>query len=264
MVRPSSSQVKSPATQPRGSKKAAGPVRSILALAAGASALPLTDSADAAIIVDSSENNTVIGWNTASGQTRDVQFTLPGGGGLRFRTFATASGAPYRSAGAPASAPSVFGVQVGFTGVTGNMQSKTSRPYLAPFGATVAAGTGFFATAFLNGAFVYTNRSQSVGNSAFSGQSKYLLFDFNNSGTTNYGWLEIKTLTTGVVGEGQSNYSATLGTLAYDDSGATITAGQTIPVPEPSSAALAMGGALVAGAAGLRRWRKDRAAVKGE
>jgi hypothetical protein len=103
-----------------------------------------------------------------------------------------------------------------------------------------------------------------LGNSAFSGQSKYLLFDFNNSGTTNYGWLEIKALTTGVVGEGQSNYSATLGTLAYDNSGATITAGQTVPVPEPSSAGLAMGGALVAGAAGLRRWRKDRAAVKGE
>jgi hypothetical protein len=263
MVRPSSSQVKSPATQPRGSKKAAGPVRSILALAAGASALPLTDSADAAIIVDSSQNNTVVGWDTPT-QTRDVQFTLPGGGGLRFRTLATASGAPYRSAGAPASAPSVFGVQVGFTGVTGNMQSKTSRPYLAPFGATVAAGTGFFATAFLNGAFVYTNRSQSVGNSAFSGQSKYLLFDFMNGTTKNYGWLEIKALTTGTGGEGTSNYSATLGTLAYDDSGATILAGQTVPVPEPSSAALAMGGALVAGAAGLRRWRKDRATVKGE
>ena len=260
MVRPSSSQAKSPATQPRGSKKAAGPVRSILALAAGASALPLTDSADAAIIVDSSQNNTVIGWNTASGQTRDVQFTLPGGGGLRFRTFATASGGSYR----PAPSYGLVGVRVSFAGVTGNMQSKTSRPYLAPFGATVAAGTGLLASAWLNGAVIFTNGSSSLGNSAFSGQSKYLLFDFNNSGTTNYGWLEIKTLTTGVVGEGQSNYSATLGTLAYDDSGATILAGQTVPVPEPSSAAIAMGGALVAGAAGLRRWRKDRAAVKGE
>ncbi len=260
MVRPSSSQVKSPATQPRGSKKAAGPVRSILALAAGASALPLTDSADAAIIVDSSQNNKVVGWNTASGQTRDVQFTLPGGGGLRFRTFATASGGSYR----PAPSYGLVGVRVSFAGTQTNIRSKTSIPYLAPFGATVAAGTGLLASAWLNGAVIFTNGSSSLGNSAFSGQSKYLLFDFNNSGTTNYGWLEIKALSTGVVGEGKSNYSATLGTLAYDDSGATITAGQTVPVPEPSSAALAMGGALVAGAAGLRRWRKDRAAVKGE
>lgn len=259
MSRSFSSQARSQATQSRRSKKAAGPVRSILALAAGASALPLTDSADAAIVVDSSQNNTVIGWDTPT-QTRDVQFTLPGGGSLRFGTVATASGAPYR----PAPSYGLVGVRVSFAGVTGNIQSKTSRPYLAPFGATVAAGTGLLASAWLNGAVIFTNRSSSLGNSAFSGQSKYLLFDFNNSGTTNYGWLEIKALTTGVVGEGQSNYSATLGTLAYDDSGATILAGQTVPVPEPSSAALAMGGALVAGAAGLRRWRKDRATVKGE
>jgi hypothetical protein len=97
------------------------------------------------------------------------------------------------------------------------------------------------------------------GNAAFSGPpSKYLLFSFDNSGTTNYGWIELKATTIGVSG-GISAYSATLGDWAYDDSGVKILAGQTAAVPEPATATLAMGGALVAGAAGLRRWRKQRA-----
>ena len=48
-------------------------VRSILALAGGASALPLAESpVDAAIIVDTSFSGTVIGWDTGASQTRSV------------------------------------------------------------------------------------------------------------------------------------------------------------------------------------------------
>jgi len=59
-----------------------------------------------------------------------------------------------------------------------------------------------------------------------------------------------------------ANMSVTLTDWAYDDSGAKIIAGAiSEPVPEPSSAALAMSGALVLGAAGLRQWRKRKAAT---
>jgi predicted transcriptional regulator len=37
---------------------------------------------------------------------------------------------------------------------------------------------------------------------------------------------------------------------------------KTVAVPEPTTAAMAMAGALVAGAAGLRRYRKQQAAAK--
>jgi hypothetical protein len=47
---------------------------------------------------------------------------------------------------------------------------------------------------------------------------------------------------------------------AYDDSGAYIPAGDTGGIPEPSTFVLTGLGALVLGAAGLRRWRAARKA----
>jgi hypothetical protein len=55
-----------------------------------------------------------------------------------------------------------------------------------------------------------------------------------------------------------ANMSVTLTGWAYEDSGTMINAGT---IPEPGSAALAMGGALVLGAAGLRQWRKRKSAT---
>ena len=92
------------------------------------------------------------------------------------------------------------------------------------------------------------------GNAAFSGASKYLLFNFQASGSTYYGWIEILATTTGVTG-GISGYSATLGRWAYDTSGTAITAGQIIPSAVPGGAGLA---ALAFGAAGLRGRRRSR------
>ena len=236
-------------------------VRSILALAGGASALPLAESpVDAAIIVDTSFSGTVIGWDTGASQTRSVTVSsLPGGGGFTINTRATASGKT--SAGG---ANGFFGVVADWAGPGNGVFRRggtgTNPAYLAPFSATVAKGTGAAAFGNVNLGTYYGFNS---GNSAFSGSSKYLLFSFDNSGTPNYGWIELTATTTGVTGSSdpyQSAYSATLGNWAYDNSGATILAGQTVPVPEPATATLAMGGALVAGAAGLRRWRKQRAA----
>ena len=61
-----------------------------------------------------------------------------------------------------------------------------------------------------------------------------------------------------VTGGNPSNMSVTLTDWAYDDTGAKIIAGA---IPEPGSATLAMGGALVLGAAGVRQWRKRKSAT---
>jgi hypothetical protein len=227
-------------------------VRSILALAGGAAALPLAESpVDAAIIVDSSLRGTVIGWNTGAGQTPSVtKNSLPGGGGFTINTRATANGGDSNSF--------YVGVVAAWYGAGNGVFRRGGSgfyaAYLAPLNATVAKGNNPAAFANVNlGTIISVNN----GNAAFSGPpSKYLLFSFDNSGTTNYGWIELTATTTGASG-GKSLYSATLGNWAYDNSGAQIVAGA---VPEPATATLAMGGALVAGAAGLRRWRKQRAA----
>ena len=98
-----------------------------------------------------------------------------------------------------------------------------------------------------------------TGPGAFS--NKYLLFTFKNSSSGNqlqYGWVGMSaaTVTAGTPG----NMSVTLTDWAYDDTGAKIIAGDIGAIPEPATSAL-MGGALVLGAAGLRQWRKRKAAT---
>jgi hypothetical protein len=54
-----------------------------------------------------------------------------------------------------------------------------------------------------------------------------------------------------------------LDSYAYDNTGAKIATGQLpAEVPEPATALLALSGALVAGAAGVRRWRAARTAAQ--
>lgn len=242
-------------------------VRSILALAGGAAAVPLVEApADAAIISSSSLSGTVISWD----QTRSVTVnSLPGSGGFKISTRATANGGPEGGGSS-----GFVGVVIEWEGAgNGNFQrggSYINQAYLAPKDFPVNAGAFTAPAPFANvnlGAVSSSGSSSgfsatNTGNAAFSGSSKYLLFRFTNLSTTqvNFGWIELTNATTGFTGELTSLYSVTLGEWAYDDSGAQILAGQVVPVPEPATATLAMGGALVAGAAGLRRWRKQRAA----
>jgi hypothetical protein len=83
-----------------------------------------------------------------------------------------------------------------------------------------------------------------------SGTPAFVGFSFTEKGTTCYGWASI------TITEGASVSTITVNEWAYEDSGAAITVGA---VPEPAQTAVGLG-ALALGAAGLRRWRKNKAA----
>jgi hypothetical protein len=79
-------------------------------------------------------------------------------------------------------------------------------------------------------------------------------------GKVKYGWLEASSSGP----SSPSNVPVTVEQYAYDNSGFPLPLGSTISaIPEPSTTALAGLGALVLGAAGVRRWRKARQAAGG-
>ena len=224
-------------------------------LAAATAAAAVGGTADASTVVSTALNGTVIGWNTGASQTPTTTVTNFGGlgvnNGFKIATRATANGGY--------SASSFFGVVIAWQGAGSGQFRRgwtgTNPAFLAAYGSNQAAG--FSASAFANVNLATSNGSNS-GNAAFSGASpqtsKYLLFNFQASGSTYYGWIEILATTTGVTG-GISGYSATLGRWAYDTSGTAITAGQIITSAVPGGAGLA---ALAFGAAGLRGRRRSR------
>ena len=123
--------------------------------------------------------------------------------------------------------------------------------------ATGTPGTGAVATALAAGTVISSagqfNQFQTLGTSFQGGGSNYLGFRFQNevTGAQNYGWLLISsTATTG--------FPAAILGYAYENTGASIMAGQTTAVPEPST--YAMFGLAFACAAGLSAWRRRQAA----
>jgi len=208
----------------------------------------LAESVDAAIIIDSSLNGTVIGWNVGNGQTPSVTRNISNVGGFTLGTRATAGGGPDASGFIGAVA-----VWNGNGGFFRRSSASFQSAALAGFGAPIPS-YGLYPWANINLAYRYSGQNVNYGNQGFTTGSKYLQFQFNNHGTVDYGWIEIKSMQTPLTG----GYTTTLGNWAYDNSGAMIAAGQMTAVPEPSSAAAAMGGALVAGGVALRRWRKKR------
>lgn len=87
------------------------------------------------------------------------------------------------------------------------------------------------------------------------GQSGILGFTFNPDGTQLYGWADVTFSVGGTYG------LATVNEWAYDSTGSSILAGQTVvaAVPEPATAATGLA-LLALGAAGLRRKRRKQAA----
>lgn len=76
----------------------------------------------------------------------------------------------------------------------------------------------------------------------------YLGLEFEVGSQTDYGWAEITV---------NGNYTITLDSVGYDDSGNPVLAGAAAPTPEPNSLLL-----MVLGAAGLAAYRRKRAAKR--
>ncbi len=168
----------------------------------------------------------------------------------------------------------IDGVYINFvTGVTGSSGAAVPgwdlNPYnngagltfygaASPSGvlATGTAGTTAVATRLTFGALIGSagqyNQFQTLGtNFQTTGGLGYLGFRFVNesTGATNYAWAEFQTS----AGDG---FPSGLLRYAYENTGASITAGQTGVVPEPST--FAMFGLALVGAAGFSVVRRRR------
>lgn len=225
------------------------------ALASSAIAMPLLSSnSEAEIILNSSLAGTVVSWNA----TPSVNVNLFGSVGFAVNTRATALG--------QASAGYFVGAAAAWNGAGGGMFRRggtgLNAAFLGAAGATFnGVGSGSSGFANLNLGFqstpAYFYNSGNVAFAAVNGP-KYLMFKFDNAGTDNFGWLEI-TQMTGASGS-VNNYSVTLGNFAYDNTGAALANGvgpgsEPSSVPEPSTVAWLMMGAMVGGARLLRRAR---------
>jgi len=87
----------------------------------------------------------------------------------------------------------------------------------------------------------------------------YSLFRFTGGSGVEYGWLEFSVSVVNANSAAAADGpNVTLVQYAFDNTGATIAAGDGAVTPEPSSIAESSLAALILGAEGLRRWRKAR------
>ncbi len=228
-------------------------LKSLLTLASGAASLGAIDSSAQAGIVYTSLGAQTVGFRDGLLSVYDI--FLPGTAIVEFaRSVGSASAThsirAHQSGGyvrigrqpdhRSEVMPGYGGINVAFRTNSGASWNHASRTGQSTFGNIIRS---------VNSGGLYT-----TGPGAFS--NKYLLFSFKNSLSGNqlqYGWVGMSAAT--VLAGNPENMSVTLTDWAYDDTGAKITAGA---IPEPGTAALAMSGAFVLGAVGLRRWRKGK------
>jgi len=222
---------------------------SLLAVAAGAIAMPQTGNADI-IFKDLSSSPVEVGF---LGGTDKYTLELPGAVLFGFersqRTTSTTSSIFFvRSV----VAADMFGI-----GATAKIQAGANGiPVPLAYGAAWnAGGLPLTFTATVGWATTYNRQPAGYDH-------QYVGFRFQDSTAGNqlrYGWIELGLSVTFVnpVGGVTGGPNVTIYGYGWDNNGAQPFMGQK-PVPEPSSAALLVIGALALGAPGLRKWRQNR------
>ncbi|MCX6892642.1 MAG: hypothetical protein NTX51_14155 [Verrucomicrobia bacterium] len=247
---------------PRATNARRNSLKSLLTLASGAASLgalaPSAEAGKADIVYTPFGTGMTVGFG--GGQEASVTRSLPGGATITLNREAnTAStsnrilariGGGYfaRQSNNRSAAGNPPGTNVALRTVYGfswNNAAPGERVEAAAFGNIIRSTTD---TGFLEGPGAFNS-------------IKYLLFQFQNAGATEYGWIGMSgaTITPG----NSAGMSVTFTGYAYDTSGAKINAGDTgtAAVPEPSNAVVGLlMAAMVAGGVGVRQWRKSKPA----
>ncbi len=219
---------------------------SLLALASGAMAIPQTSNADI-IYTDLRASPAQVGF---SGAADYVVNNLPGGAFLRFFRSVMTTTSPFTRS---TNVVRVQGSNRRYVGVKDDVNGFAAV-------VSVAAQPGPVWGQIPGGSF--TGGAMGVSSTFLGGRnpgayaSKYLafvFFDSTHSLRDTYGWVNVGLSYTA------NGPDVTIFGYAYDNTGSQIPMGAG--VPEPSSTALLALGALTLGAAGVRKWRRNRAAA---
>jgi hypothetical protein len=211
---------------------------SLLALAAGAVAIPQTSEADV-ILTDMSGSPINIGF-LASPQF--VISNLPGSARLGFQfgdSHSLTSESRWILAG-----------QANTNAVYVKLRTNALLAVHAPAGVKWdSAGAGERPVATIASAYYLSHRPNNFSH-------EFLLFKFQDSTQGNavrYGWVDVS-LSNGNLNS-TDGPQLTIWSYAFDTSGAQLAAGS---VPEPTSVSLLALGALALGARGVRSWKRSR------
>jgi hypothetical protein len=161
-------------------------------------------------------------------------------------------------------------VQLGFNVHRHGSFSFTSSRYIT--GGRRGSGYLMMKLALVTQPLVWTQIVANVGSGASFGWAtsshnsggfgpSYVAFEFKDStqaDSMRYGWVGLS-MVNGNLFTGNDYPRMTVSGWAFDNSGAQIQMGDTGPVPEPSATALLALGALMLGAKGVRAWRRNRA-----
>jgi hypothetical protein len=209
---------------------------SLLALAAGAAAIPASVQADI-IFTDLSGSPQTVG---ATASPLFVLDNLPGAARLGFIAKAKST-----------AVTSVRWVTAGQQ--AGYVRLKTNASFAIPN----AAGVRWDQVAGNSAASGTVGKANYSGHTPGSFDHKYVIFKFQDTSQPGnplrYGWVDVSLSNPA----NNSGPDVTIFGYAYDNTGAFIVTGA---VPEPAPVALAALGALVLGAKGLRQWRQKRPA----